>query len=145
LCAPRSRKDGDFEKRVAKVLACSHQADISIITVEEDAFWEGAIELPLGETPRLQQHVDIVGFPMGGDGISVTSGVVSRVDWGLYSHGLSSNLLITVDAAINGGNSGGPAISDGKVVGVAFQGLSEGVSAPSGLACRRTLLCWVPL
>lgn len=112
----------------AKVLACSHQADISIVTVEDDKFWENAIELPLGDTPRLQQHIDVVGFPMGGDGISITSGVVSRVDWGLYSHGLSSNLIVTVDAAINSGNSGGPAISDGKVVGVAFQGLSEGVS-----------------
>ena len=120
------RKDGDFDKEVATVLACSHQADICIITVASDAFWRGAIALPLGDTPRLQQHIDVVGFPMGGDGISITSGVVSRVDWGEYSHSSCSNLIVTVDAAINAGNSGGPAISNGQVVGVAFQGLKEG-------------------
>ena len=28
------------------------------------------VELPLGETPRLQQHVDVVGFPKGGNSVS---------------------------------------------------------------------------
>ena len=111
------RKDGDFDKFEAR--------DLCLLTVDKDAFWEGAIELPLGETPRLQQHVDVVGYPMGGDGISITSGVVSRVDWGMYTHGVSSNLIVTVDAAINSGNSGGPAICDGRVVGVAFQGRQD--------------------
>jgi S1-C subfamily serine protease len=69
------------------------------------------------------QHVDVVGYPMGGDGISITSGVVSRVDWGSYTHGRRHNLVVTVDAAINPGNSGGPALSGGKVAGVAFQGM----------------------
>jgi hypothetical protein len=26
-----------------------------------------------------------VGYPMGGDGISITAGIVSRIDWGAYS------------------------------------------------------------
>jgi S1-C subfamily serine protease len=120
------RKDGDFDKVEARVLATSHESDLSIITVDESKFWEGAIELPLGQTPRLQQAVDVIGFPKGGDGISVTSGVVSRVDWGVYTHGHSCNLVVTVDAAINSGNSGGPAVSDGLVVGVAFQSLTGG-------------------
>jgi len=65
--------------------------------------------------------VDVVGFPQGGAGISITTGIVSRIDWGEYSHSSERNHVVTVDAAINGGNSGGPALSGSKVVGVAFQ------------------------
>jgi hypothetical protein len=39
----------------------------------------------------------------------------------MYSQSREANLVVTVDAAINNGNSGGPAMSDGHVVGVAFQ------------------------
>ena len=43
-----------------------------------------------------------------------------------YVHsGADSHLAIQTDAAINPGNSGGPVIQDGKVVGVAFQGLTN--------------------
>ena len=124
----QARKEGDFDKLEAVVLAVSHQADLAIVTVKEDAFWEGALALEIGETPRLQAHVDVLGYPVGGEGISITSGVVSRVDWGMYSQGMECNLVVTVDAAINPGNSGGPAVSNGKVVGVAFQGMDSGQS-----------------
>ena len=115
------RKDGDFDKHEARVIAVAHQVDLAILTVQEAVFWEGAVALPLGDDPRLQQHIDVVGYPMGGSGVSITSGVVSRIDWNDYSHSQESNLCVTVDAAINSGNSGGPAISLGKVTGVSFQ------------------------
>ena len=65
------------------------------------------------------------GYPLfpGGDNISVTSGVVSRVELTQYVHGASHLMAIQIDAAINPGNSGGPAIMDGNVVGGAFQNL----------------------
>ena len=119
------RKEGDFDKVEASVLAVSHQVDLALCTVADDAFWAGAAALPLGETPRVQAHVDVLGYPMGGEGISITSGVVSRVDWGEYTHSQESNYVVQVDAAINGGNSGGPAVSGGRVVGVAFQGMNH--------------------
>jgi hypothetical protein len=63
---------------------------------------------------------------MGGNRVSVTQGVVSRIDVEAYSHtGSDSHLVIQTDAAINPGNSGGPVVQDGKVVGVAFQGLRQ--------------------
>lgn len=60
----------------------------------------------------------------GGDNISVTKGVVSRVEPTQYVHGATQLLAIQIDAAINPGNSGGPAIMGDKVAGVAFQNLS---------------------
>ncbi len=48
-----------------------------------------------------------VGFPVGGDTISVTSGVVSRVEVMTYAAACSELLGIQIDAAINSGNSGG--------------------------------------
>lgn len=60
----------------------------------------------------------------GGDNISVTKGVVSRVEPTQYVHGATQLMAIQIDAAINPGNSGGPAIMGKKVAGVAFQNLS---------------------
>ncbi len=123
--AVRVRKHGNSEKFVAKVLAIAHDSDLAILTVEDEAFWEGAAELEIGEMPQLRQQVVVVGYPMGGDTICVTVGVVSRIDYDQYSHSTRENLVAQVDAAINPGNSGGPALSEGKVVGVAFQGMSD--------------------
>lgn len=60
----------------------------------------------------------------GGDNISVTKGVVSRVEPTQYVHGATQLMAIQIDAAINPGNSGGPAIMGSKVAGVAFQNLT---------------------
>lgn len=80
--------------------------------------------LELGDIPFLQEAVAVVGYPQGGDNISVTKGVVSRVEPTQYVHGASQLMAIQIDAAINPGNSGGPAIMGNKVAGVAFQNLS---------------------
>jgi S1-C subfamily serine protease len=68
--------------------------DLAIVTVENDAFWKGAVALAIGVSPRMQQSVDVVGYPMGGDGISITAGIVSRIDWGEYSHSDEKNLVV---------------------------------------------------
>ena len=81
--------------------------------------------LPLGDVPHLQEHVTVMGFPQGGDNLSITSGVVSRVELTNYVHGAAQLLAIQLDAAINPGNSGGPAVQNGRVVGLAFQNLAN--------------------
>ena len=63
----------------------------------------------------------MVGFPQGGDNLSITSGVVSRIGMTQYVHGAAPLLAIQIDAAINPGNSGGPSLHNGEVVGLAFQ------------------------
>ena len=86
----------------------------------------GSVPLELAGIPQVNTAVYTYGFPVGGDRISVTKGIVSRIESDTYAHsGADQHLVIQTDAAINPGNSGGPVVQDGRVVGVAFQGLRE--------------------
>ncbi|KAI3439476.1 uncharacterized protein J3R85_004911 [Psidium guajava] len=116
------KRRGDDTKYVAKVLAKGIDCDIALLSVESEGFWRGAEALQFGRLPHLQDAVTVVGYPLGGDTISVTKGVVSRIEVTSYAHGSSDLLGIQIDAAINPGNSGGPAFNDrGECIGVAFQ------------------------
>ncbi|KAL0322248.1 UNVERIFIED_CONTAM: Protease Do-like 10, mitochondrial [Sesamum calycinum] len=119
------RKHGSPNKYKAEVQAVGHECDLAILVVGNEEFWEGMNCLELGDIPFLQEAVAVVGYPQGGDNISVTKGVVSRVEPTQYVHGATQLLAIQIDAAINPGNSGGPAIMGDKVAGVAFQNLSN--------------------
>lgn len=120
----RVRKHGDSTKYTAQVLHIGHECDLALLTVDDPAFWEGLEALRFGSVPNLQDEVICVGYPTGGDNISVTQGIVSRVAVAKYSHADESLLVIQIDAAINAGNSGGPALDNAQnVVGVAFETL----------------------
>ncbi|KAH7866482.1 hypothetical protein Vadar_021003 [Vaccinium darrowii] len=120
------KKRGSDTKYVATVLAIGTECDIALLTVENDEFWEGVSPVQFGELPALQDAVTVVGYPIGGDTISVTSGVVSRIEILSYVHGSTELLGLQIDAAINSGNSGGPAFNDkGNCVGIAFQSLKH--------------------
>jgi len=119
----RVRKHGSAEKFVAKLIGVCHQCDLAVLTVAEDYFWRDVEDLEFGDIPELQESVTVIGYPTGGDSISVTKGVVSRVEETYYSHGNFRLLAIQIDAAINPGNSGGPALLGTKVVGVCFETL----------------------
>lgn len=115
----------------AEVLHVGHECDIAMIRVLDERFYdassdsESPTELELGDTPDLQDTVTVIGYPTGGESISVTEGVVSRIELIPYAHGATKLLGIQIDAAINGGNSGGPALKDGKVIGIAFQNMPD--------------------
>src|SRR2546423_5045126 len=85
--------------------------------------------LSFGEIPALESTVTAYGYPIGGERMSVTTGIVSRIDFQLYTHSsVDQHLAIQISAQINPGNSGGPVMQDGKVMGVAFQGYSGDVA-----------------
>jgi len=112
------------EKFPAKVIAFSAAMDLAVLSVEDETFFHDRAALPLDEgLPRVKAPVNVYGFPVGGDQMSVTEGISSRVEYTAYYFGVAG-LRIQIDAALNPGNSGGPAISDGRVIGVAFSGLS---------------------
>jgi len=120
------KRRGSDMKYVAAVLAVATEGDMALLTVEDPAFWEGAEPVTFGQLPQLQDAVTVVGYPIGGDTMSVTSGVVSRIEVTSYVHGAAELLGIQIDAAINSGNSGGPAFNEkGQCVGIAFQSLKH--------------------
>ena len=115
----------DPNKAIARVKAISHDCDLAILEVESANLFEHVEPAQIGELPSLRDSVAVVGFPVGGEEISVTEGVVSRIEVQRYEHSQRRALAVTVDAAINAGNSGGPVFRDGKVVGIAFQTLNH--------------------
>ncbi|HVY71746.1 MAG TPA: trypsin-like peptidase domain-containing protein [Verrucomicrobiae bacterium] len=109
----------------AKVEFVAHDCDLAVLSVEDENFFRGLEALTIGELPKVRSTVVTYGYPAGGEQISYTRGVVSRIELQTYAHiGNRSFLGVQTDAAINPGNSGGPVIQDDLVVGVAFQGIS---------------------
>ena len=126
-------KEGDPKPYLARVLFIAHDCDLALLTVDDPNFFKGTNALTFGGIPAIESTVSVYGYPIGGDRLSVTRGIVSRIDFQPYTHsGVDSHLTIQIDAAINPGNSGGPVLQDGKVVGVAFQGYSGDVAQNVG-------------
>ncbi len=117
------RRNGNPKRYQAQVLSVSHDADLALLTVADPTFFSGIKPLQFGGLPEAQQDVRAYGFPTGGDTLSITRGIVSRVEHVQYTHSSLQFLAGQIDAAINPGNSGGPVIAqNGEVVGVAMQG-----------------------
>ncbi|HEV2210243.1 MAG TPA: trypsin-like peptidase domain-containing protein [Verrucomicrobiae bacterium] len=118
------RRYQDPRPYVAEVEYVGHDCDLAVLTVSDPGFFDNLEPLDLGELPKVRSTVVTYGYPAGGDEISYTRGVVSRIELQTFAHIGNRRLLsVQTDAAINPGNSGGPVIQDDKVVGVAFQGL----------------------
>ncbi len=118
------RRYQDSQPFQARVSYIGHDCDLALLEVDAPGFFDSLTPLPLGELPKVRSTVVTYGYPAGGEQISYTSGVVSRIELQNYTHPGNRRLLAAqTDAAINPGNSGGPVIQDGKVVGVAFQGI----------------------
>jgi S1-C subfamily serine protease len=119
------QRRGSDTKHLAQVKAVGWECDCAILQVDDEEFWDGIQVVQLSKkVPHLEEPVLCVGFPVGGDTISVTSGVVSRVEVMTYAQTCSELLGIQIDAAINSGNSGGPAFNNnGECLGMAFQSI----------------------
>jgi S1-C subfamily serine protease len=109
----------------ANLLQICHTCDLALLTVEDESFFDGVKPLKIGALPELQSRVNVFGFPEGGESLSVTSGIVSRIEVGVYVHSMQPLLRVQIDAAINAGNSGGPVISNDRIVGIAMQALNR--------------------
>src|SRR4051794_2067964 len=122
-------REGDPNKYPATVLFVAHDCDLALIKVASPDFGKGMTPLTFGGIPELESTVSAYGYPIGGQRMSVTTGIVSRIDFQVYSHSsIDSHLAIQISAQINPGNSGGPVMQNAKVVGVAFQGYSGDVA-----------------
>uniref|UniRef100_A0A6B2L2R0 Protease Do-like PDZ domain-containing protein n=1 Tax=Arcella intermedia TaxID=1963864 RepID=A0A6B2L2R0_9EUKA len=119
------RKYSEAVKYVGRLVCISHDCDMAILAVDDKKFWEGMKPLTFASrVPHLQEKVFVAGYPEGGDTISVTRGIVSRIELGAYTRN-TELLTVQIDAAINPGNSGGPVFAGSEVVGIAFSGLDD--------------------
>jgi S1-C subfamily serine protease len=123
-------KQGSSINYHAIVDSIIHECDLALLKIDsatpsatEKKFWDTTPPLEIGSVPRKSSKVRCYGYPLGGENLSITKGVISRVEILSYMN-IASGIAIQIDAAINPGNSGGPAIGhDGKVVGVVFAGI----------------------
>jgi len=115
------QKTGDTRKYTAKVEFVGHDCEIALLKVEDESFFEGTKPVKFGGVPMQRERVAAYGFPTGGEVLSITEGIVSRVEVQYYSHSQRELLAIQIDAAINPGNSGGPVFQGGEAVGISFQ------------------------
>ncbi|HEY8233394.1 MAG TPA: trypsin-like peptidase domain-containing protein [Vicinamibacteria bacterium] len=117
------RRPDQADPYVATLEAVGDDCDLAVLRVADPAFTKGLRPLRLGALPRTGTRVNTYGFPLGGQDVSSTAGIVSRIESRGYVHsGADQHLVVQTDAAINPGNSGGPVVQSGRVVGVAFQG-----------------------
>jgi len=104
----------------ARVVAMTPGMDLAILKLDDESFFDNRGTLPFSEEiPRVKDAINVYGYPTGGTELSVTQGIVSRIEYTDYYY-QTSGLRIQVDAALNFGNSGGPAVSNGKLVGLVF-------------------------
>ena len=111
------------DKLSASVLAVAPGIDLAVLQLDDPSFFD--THPPVARASKLPQIKDPVlayGFPTGGSSLSITKGIVSRIEFASYNY-LASGLRIQIDAAINPGNSGGPAIAGDKMIGLAFSRL----------------------
>jgi len=110
-----------YEATVFKKIT-GYQCDLALLEIDDAEFQEKAIPVELGDMVAMKQLIETVGFPMGGSEISISDGIVSRIEVRDYCMSGLDMLQVQIDAAVNPGNSGGPVFSGDKQVGVAFQG-----------------------
>jgi S1-C subfamily serine protease len=114
------------DKVSANVEAIDAGMDLAILSLEDESFFSRHPALPRAESlPEIKSPVMAYGYPTGGNGLSVTKGIVSRIEFVSYNYSVSG-LRIQIDAAINPGNSGGPTVLDGKMIGLTFSTLRGG-------------------
>ncbi len=120
----QANQSGD--KISATVESISQGIDLAVLKLDDDSFFDLRPPLPRAtKLPAVKDSVLVYGFPAGGTTLSITKGIVSRIDFTLYNFP-TSGLRIQIDAAINPGNSGGPAVDGEKMVGLAFSRLGGG-------------------
>ncbi len=119
-------RSGDPRKYTAHLKYIENDMDLAILTVKNPDFFKGTTHVQFGGVPKQGDKIKAYGFPIGGNQLSITQGIVSRIEILPYVHAQTNLLAIQTDAAINPGNSGGPVFEHHKCIGVSFQSLVAG-------------------
>ena len=120
------KKENEHKKYIATVKYISHQADLAILEIKDKTFFKNVQPLILTSSIRARDEVTVLGYPIGGNNISTTTGIVSRIEYRSYVWSKFNLLAIQIDAAINSGNSGGAVINNkNELVGIAMMRISK--------------------
>ena len=115
-----------------KPLVICESADFAVLQMEDKdlkTYEERngkVVPLELGDSDQLRIGNKVLGwgFPLGGERLSKSEqGEISRIEVSRYVYSQDQWLMIQASLQQNRGNSGGPVLMDGKVVGIAFQGM----------------------
>jgi len=124
------------DKVTATVVGISPEMDLAVLKLDDESFFDSHPPLARAkQLPNITDAVMVYGFPTGGSSMSITKGIVSRIEFAKYNYA-ASGLRIQVDAAINPGNSGGPAVVGSKMIGVAFAHLTQAENISYIIPCE---------
>lgn len=119
----QANQSGD--KLSASVAAVAPGIDLAVLKLDDESFFATHAPLPRASAlPLVKDAVLAYGYPAGGTSLSITKGIVSRIEFVPYQFG-TFGLRIQIDAAINPGNSGGPAMAGDRMIGLAFSHLKN--------------------
>ena len=114
------------DKLAATVEAVAPGIDLAVLKLVDECFFDAHPPLALAKSlPEIKDAVLVYGYPQGGSSLSITKGIVSRIEFAAYNAPVAG-LRIQIDAAINPGNSGGPAVAGDTMLGLAFSRLQGG-------------------
>lgn len=134
----QANESGD--KLPATVEMVAPGIDLAVLKLEDETFFDSRPPLRrAAKLPAVKDTVMVYGFPTGGTNLSITKGIVSRIEFTLYNYP-TSGLRIQIDAAINPGNSGGPVVVDDQMIGVAFSRLGESENIGYIIPCEEVEL-----
>lgn len=125
--------DGEPATVDAEVVASTECHDVAVLDIDEhEADLPHLALADAAVSPGAELYV--AGYPEGDPEYTLTEGIVSRAEAG-EGNGLGDAAVFETDAEIRPGNSGGPVIDpQGRVLGVAFAELEDGL----GLAIDAT-------
>jgi len=113
------------DKISASVAFVAPGIDLAVLKLDDEKFFDTHPPLARAKTlPGIKDTVLTYGFPEGGTTLSITKGIVSRVEFTPYNFPVFG-LRIQIDAAINPGNSGGPAVVGDRMIGLTFSRLND--------------------
>jgi S1-C subfamily serine protease len=116
-----------------KLLGICNSADFAVLQMEPQELkaYEARngkiVPLQLGDSDKLRVGDKVLGwgYPLGGERISKSEeGEISRIEVNRYTYSQEYWLMVQASLQQNHGNSGGPVLKNGKVVGISFQGVS---------------------
>jgi S1-C subfamily serine protease len=113
----------------ATVAAVAPGIDLALLKLDDESFFVSHAALRREtKLPGIKDAVMAYGFPTGGTGLSITKGIVSRIEFANFNY-RETGLRVQIDAAINPGNSGGPVVVGNKMIGLAFSKLGAGTES----------------